>query len=328
MNQYVISKIPKVLKIYILKTFIPFSNTLEIVKYSKLYREELNISIPYYYFSSNYLTRKKAIPHDLLSIISKKLKSFSINEIEKKVCEYIKAISKRILIEVDFNYIFDRKMLYELDNNIILHIKNFTESLKIFLEPIMSRKIQREKIKSIRLECLDGNLLNALNFKNIEILEIYEHCNEKYVKQLLNTFEQIDFNLKKFVIFVKLNSSIYISNFLRKTINLEKISLRIPSIIELEKISNEINSLSRLKMIYIIIEYNQIKSFFCTNFPFEKIKKMKILIEKTTKLMEIKPPKELNNLEYLEIFSNGKLEYKRFILPIINNNNNVILIEK
>lgn len=44
--------------------------------------------------------------------------------------------------------------------------------------------------------------------------------------------------------------------------------------------------------------------------------------------MEIKPPKELNNLEYLEIFSNGKLEYKRFILPIINNNNNVILIEK
>ena len=219
-------------------------------------------------------------------------------------------------------------MLYELDNNIILHIKNCNVSQNMFLEPIMSNKVQREKIISIILECLDKNLLKALNLKNIETLEIYDQCNVEYVKQLLNTFEQIDFNLKNFVILVKLENPIYISNFLRKTINLEKISLRIPSIMKLESISNEINSLSRLKKINIVIELKQINSFFNSNFPFEKINSMKILIESKTQLRNMIPPKELSNLEYLEIFSKAKIKYKKFILPIINNNNGVILIEK
>ena len=329
MYHITIKKIPRVLKSFILSTFLPLSKTLEIVRYSKYYREDLNIPIPYYYFSSHYLTTKKVILHDLVSkLFKQKFKSFSKNEIEKKICEYIKAISKKFLIEVNFNYIFDRKILYELDNNIILHIKNCNVSQNMFLEPIMSNKVQREKIISIILECLDKNLLKALNLKNIETLEIYDQCNVEYVKQLLNTFEQIDFNLKNFVILVKLENPIYISNFLRKTINLEKISLRIPSIMKLESISNEINSLSRLKKINIVIELKQINSFFNSNFPFEKINSMKILIESKTKLINMIPPKELSNLEYLEIFSKEKIEYKKFILPIINNNNGVILIEK
>ena len=329
MYHITIKKIPRVLKSFILSTFLPLSKTLEIVRYSKYYREDLNIPIPYYYFSSHYLTTKKVILHDLVSkLFKQKFKSFSKNEIEKKLCEYIKAISKKFLIEVNFNYIFDRKILYELDNNIILHIKNCNVSQNMFLEPIMSNKVQREKIISIILECLDKNLLKALNLKNIETLEIYDQCNVEYVKQLLNTFEQIDFNLKNFVILVKLENPIYISNFLRKTINLEKISLRIPSIMKLESISNEINSLSRLKKINIVIELKQINSFFNSNFPFEKINSMKILIESKTKLIDMIPPKELSNLEYLEIFSKEKIEYKKFILPIINNNNGVILIEK
>ena len=329
MYHITIKKIPRVLKSFILSTFLPLSKTLEIVRYSKYYREDLKIPIPYYYFSSHYLTTKKVILHDLVSkLFKQKFKSFSKNEIEKKLCEYIKAISKKFLIEVNFNYIFDRKILYELDNNIILHIKNCNVSQNMFLEPIMSNKVQREKIISIILECLDKNLLKALNLKNIETLEIYDQCNVEYVKQLLNTFEQIDFNLKNFVILVKLENPIYISNFLRKTINLEKISLRIPSIMKLESISNEINSLSRLKKINIVIELKQINSFFNSNFPFEKINSMKILIESKTKLIDMIPPKELSNLEYLEIFSKEKIEYKKFILPIINNNNGVILIEK
>ncbi len=329
MYHITIKKIPRVLKSFILSTFLPLSKTLEIVRYSKYYREDLNIPIPYYYFSSHYLTTKKVILHDLVSkLFKQKFKLFSKNEIEKKICEYIKAISKKFLIEVNFNYIFDRKILYELDNNIILHIKNCNVSQNMFLEPIMSNKVQREKIISIILECLDKNLLKALNLKNIETLEIYDQCNVEYVKQLLNTFEQIDFNLKNFVILVKLENPIYISNFLRKTINLEKISLRIPSIMKLESISNEINSLSRLKKINIVIELKQINSFFNSNFPFEKINSMKILIESKTKLINMIPPKELSNLEYLEIFSKEKIEYKKFILPIINNNNGVILIEK
>ena len=328
MYHITIKKIPRVLKSFILSTFLPLSKTLEIVRYSKYYREDLNIPIPYYYFSSHYLTTKKVILHDLVSkLFKQKFKLFSKNEIEKKICEYIKAISKKFLIEVNFNYSFDRKILYELDNNIILHITNISDSQKLFLPPIMSTKIQRDKIISIVLECLDKNLLNSLSFKNIETLEIYEDCNKEYVNQLLNSFEQIDFNLKNFVILVKLENPIYISNFLRKTINLEKIILRIPSIMNLDSITYEINSLSRLKKLNIVIEFQQIESFFNSHFPFEKIKNMKILIESKTKLQNMIPPKELTNLEYLEIFSKNKIKYKKYILPIINNNNRVILIE-
>ena len=327
MNQNTLNKIPRVLKSFILTTFISLPKALEIVKYSKFFQKEINISIPYYYFSAHYLTKNKIILHDLVSILFEKLKSFSKNEIEKKLCQYIKALSKRFLIEVNFNYSFDRKILYELDNNIILHITNISDSQKLFLPPIMSTKIQRDKIISIVLECLDKNLLNSLSFKNIETLEIYEDCNKEYVNQLLNSFEQIDFNLKNFVILVKLENPIYISNFLRKTINLEKIILRIPSIMNLDSITYEINSLSRLKKLNIVIEFQQIELFFNSNFPFEKIKNMKILIESNTKLQNMTPPKELTNLEYLEIFSKKKIKCKKYILPIINNNNGVILIE-
>ena len=321
-------KISNTLKCYIFLKFLPFSKTLELIKYSKKLKKYLQISKEYYYFPCNFSKNKHCIPHLLLSEIKSKNPFISKNEIEKRVIEFTKVISKRFYIEVDFKHIFDRTIFYEIDNNIIVHITELTDSLKYFLIPIMAQKVLRDKIISIKFDSVEKSILNFLYLENINTLEINGNCNENYVVELLNIFKQRYFNLKNFVILVKLKSPYFIGNFLKKTINLEKIILRFPFFENLDFMIHEFNNLSHLKKIDIIIEFKQIESFFRSQFPFEKLKKLSILIDLEDNLYNLIVPKNLKNLKYLEIISKKNIMDLNFLSDFQDKNKYMKVLKK
>ena len=91
---------------------------------------------------------------------------------------------------------------------------------------------------------------------------------------------------------------------------------------------DEFNNLSHLKKIDIIIEFKQIESFFRSQFPFEKLKKLSILIDLEDNLYNLIVPKNLKNLKYLEIISKKNIMDLNFLSDFQDKNKYMKVLKK